>query len=171
MRYRKIQRRAFYFWILFKKISWIPRLRFSHHIGSQFALKISLSILRDCVLSSPTLAPTLPERPSQKQRESSLTASAPGRTLPLLLVQMRYGFLWSMWVWRRRTYRRPCCPPLSNPPTSSWTVRPDGSRRWDNRMAAQHMPRDLVRPSSGQQKLAQTTKKVFFSLLKVFPLG
>ena len=51
--------------------------------------------------------------------------------------------------WRRRTNRRPCCPPMSNPSTSSWTARPDGFGRWDNRMAAQHLPRDLKRPSSG----------------------
>jgi len=49
-------------------------------------------------------------------------------------------------VWRRRTNRRPCCPPMSNLSTSSWTARPDGA---GNRMAAQHLPRDLVRPSSG----------------------
>ena len=40
-------------------------------------------------------------------------------------------------------------PTLSNPSTSPWTARPDGSGRWDNRMAAQHLTRDLVRPSSG----------------------
>ena len=55
------------------------------------------------------------------------------------------------WVWRRRTSRRPCCPPLSNPSTSSWTAWPDGSGRWYNRMAAQHLPLDLVRPNSGQK--------------------
>ena len=49
----------------------------------------------------------------------------------------------------RRTNRRPCCPPMSNPSISSWTAWPDGSGRWDNRMAAQHLPRDLMRPSSG----------------------
>ena len=38
--------------------------------------------------------------------------------------------------------------PMSNPSTSPWTAWPDGAGRWDNRMAAQHLPRDLVRPSS-----------------------
>ena len=71
------------------------------------------------------------------------------RTFPLLPVQMGYGFLCGLWVWRRRTNRRPCSPPMSNPSTSLWTAWPDGSGRWDNRMAAQHLPRDLVRPSSG----------------------
>ena len=42
-----------------------------------------------------------------------------------------------------------CCPPMSNPSTSSLTAWPDGFRQWDNRMAAQHLPRDLVRPSCG----------------------
>ena len=71
------------------------------------------------------------------------------RTFSLLLLQMRYGLLWGLWVWRRRTNRRPCCSPMSNPSTSPWTVWPNGSGRWNNRMAAQHLPRDLVRPSSG----------------------
>ena len=39
-----------------------------------------------------------------------------------------------------RTNCRPCCPLMSNPSTSSWTARPDSSGRWDNRMAAQHLP-------------------------------
>ena len=44
------------------------------------------------------------------------------RAFPLLFVQMGYGFLCGLWVWRRRTNRRPCCPPMSNPSTSSWTA-------------------------------------------------
>jgi len=50
---------------------------------------------------------------------------------------------------------------MSNPSTSSWTARPDGSGRWDHRMAAQHLPRDLVRPSSDYEELAQK-KKMWF---------
>jgi len=79
---------------------------------------------------------------------------------PLLLAPMWYGLLCGLWMWRRRTSCQSCSPPMSNPSTSSWTARPGGSGRWDNRMAAQHLPRDLVRPSSGQQKLAQTMKKI-----------
>jgi len=56
---------------------------------------------------------------------------------------MGYGLLCGLWVWRRRTNRRPCCPPMSNPSTSPWTVWPDGFGRWDNWMAAQHLPRDV----------------------------
>ena len=37
-------------------------------------------------------------------------------TFPLLPVQMRYGLLCSLRMWRR-TNRRPCRPPLSNPST------------------------------------------------------
>ena len=36
----------------------------------------------------------------------------------------------------------------STPWTSQWTARPDGYECWDNRMTAQHLPRDRVRPSS-----------------------
>jgi len=98
----------------------------------------------------------------------------PGMTLPrtawvrltafaqvsdVLLAQMGYGFLCGLWVWRRRTNHRPCYLPMPNPSIASWTSRPDGSGRWDNGMAAQHLPpRSIVRPSSGQQQLAQTAK-------------
>jgi len=61
---------------------------------------------------------------------------------------MGYVLLCDLWVLRRRTNRRPCCPPKSNPSTSSCTAMPDGSGQWDNQMAVQHLPRDLVRPSS-----------------------
>jgi len=54
-----------------------------------------------------------------------------------------------LWVWRRRIKHRPCCPPISNPTTSSWAAPPSGSGRWDSRLIAQHLSRDLVRPSSG----------------------
>jgi len=27
-----------------------------------------------------------------------------------------------LWGWRRRTNRRPCCPPISNPSTSPWSA-------------------------------------------------
>ena len=71
--------------------------------------------------------------------------------------------LCGLWVLRRRTNRRPCRPPMSNPSTSPWTAWPDGLGRWDNRMAAHHLPRDLVRPSSGKE-LAQTMKKKVFTV-------
>jgi len=47
---------------------------------------------------------------------------------------------------------------MSNPSTS-WTAQRDGSGQWDNHMAAQHLPRDLVHPSSGYEELTQKKKK------------
>jgi len=115
--------------------------------------------LQDSALSSSTPAPTLLEWPLQEQRESGLTASAPVSdvTAPAC-TNGAYG-LCAPWAWRRITNRWSCCPPVSNPSTSPWTARPDGSGRWDNRMAAQHLPEDLVRPRCEQQQLAQRTKK------------
>ena len=55
---------------------------------------------------------------------------------------MRYGLLFGLWVWRRRTNRRSGPPPMSNLSYSPWTARPDVSGRWDNRMVAQHLPRN-----------------------------
>ena len=91
---------------------------------------------------------TPPNDPPKKSL--GLAWSPPHRcwTFLLLLVQMGHG-LCCLWVWRRRTNRQPCCPPIFNLSTSPWTTWPDGSGRWDNWMAAQHLPRDLVRPSSG----------------------
>ena len=68
----------------------------------------------------------------------------------LLLVQMGYRLLRSLWVWRRRTNRRPCYPPLTNPSKSSWTARPDCPGRLGNRMTAQYLHRkNILRLSSG----------------------
>ena len=92
----------------------------------------------------------------------------PSRTLPLLLVQLGYGLLCALWVWRRRTNRRPCCSPMSNPSISSWTARPDGPGRWDNRMAAQHLPRHLVRPSKIRTRSNAEEKGVAYYALVDF---
>jgi len=81
------------------------------------------------------------------------------RTFPLLLKRMGHGPFCGLWVWRRGINRRPCCPPMSNSSTSPWNARPDGSGRWDNRISAQNLPRDLVRPSSELGEVAQLTKK------------
>jgi len=60
--------------------------------------------------------------------------------------------LCSLWVWRRRTNRRPCCPSMSNPwPPHGMTVLDDETIEW----LAQHLPRGLVRPSSGYEELTQ----------------
>jgi len=63
------------------------------------------------------------------------------------------------WVWQRRTNHQLCCPLMSNPLTLSWTVLPGGSGWWDNQLATQHLPQELVRSSSGPYQLAQTMKK------------
>jgi len=46
--------------------------------------------------------------------------------------------------------------------------RPDGSGWRNNRMAAQHLPRDLVRPSSGCKELTQTMKTTVLNVNKGF---
>jgi len=69
------------------------------------------------------------------------SGSTASTSFPLLPVQM--GMASSAALVRRRTNRPPWRPPLSNPSTSPRTTRPDGSGRWDNRMAAQHLPRYL----------------------------
>jgi len=74
-------------------------------------------------------------------------------TFLLLLEQMGRC---SLWVWRRRSNRWPCCLPMSNPSTSPRIARHDSSGWWDNWLAALHLPRDLVRPSSRLKELAQT---------------
>ena len=50
------------------------------------------------------------------------------------------------WLLCRRTNRGPWCPLISNPSTSPWT---DITGSWwcDNRLAAQHLTRDLMRPT------------------------
>jgi len=82
--------------------------------------------LRGFVLLSTT---TLLEWLSQEQRGPAEPPPHRCRTFPILLVQMGYGPLCGLWVWRRRTNRPPCCPPMSNPSASSWTTWPDGSGR------------------------------------------
>ena len=97
-----------------------------------------------------------PEWPFQEQPGSGLTASAP--VSDVSASACTNGLLCGLWVWRRGTNRRPCFPPMPSPSISSWIARPDGCGRCDKRMAAQHLPWGLVRPISGQQQLALTTK-------------
>jgi len=52
-------------------------------------------------------------------------------TFPIPLVQIGYGHLCVLWVWRRRTNCRPCCPPMSNPSISDGlTVLDDETTEW-----------------------------------------
>ena len=70
------------------------------------------------------------------------------RRIPLLFAQMGYGRSCDLWC---RTDRWPCCPSISNPPTFPWIAWPDVSGWWNNRFAAQHLPRDRMRPSSARK--------------------
>jgi len=85
----------------------------------------------------------------------------------IVLVQIGYGlFCGSLWVWRRKTNCRPSCPPtMSNTSTSAWIAQPDGSGWWDNQMATQHLPRDLVQPSSGYKNWL---KRRFILCMKIW---
>ena len=65
---------------------------------------------------------------------SGLTASAPVSDVSAPACTNGYVLFCGLWVWHRRTNRRPCCPPMSNPSTYPWTARPYGSGRLDNLM-------------------------------------
>jgi len=109
--------------------------------------------LRDSVLSSPCHPPgmALPK----EQRGSGSIASAPvshvsapayanGVWPPLCLVSVAQKIkLLTIVVFQ--------CP--FHPPPHG--AQPDGSGWWDNRFAAQHLPWDIVRPSSGLKELTQ----------------
>ena len=49
-----------------------------------------------------------------------------------LLVQMGYGLFCGLWLWRRRTNHRPCCPPIHQPPygVHSLAVLDDETIEW-----------------------------------------
>jgi len=92
-----------------------------------FVFEFDQPSLRDSVLSSPTSAPTLRECPHQEQRPAPPPHQ--GR-FSFLFTQMEYGPFCDLWVWRRRTHRRPCCPSLSNPSTFPWSGWPDETMEW-----------------------------------------
>ena len=93
------------------------------------------------------------------------------RGFPLLLAHMSFGTWCNLWVWRRRINRRPCRSRMSNPSTSSLIARHDSPLWWHNWMAAQLLPRNLVRPGNGynwfkrrrSQKLAKVIRSQFIS--------
>ena len=114
---------------------------------------------QDSAFSSPTQAPTPRNDPPKKSLGPAQPPPQRCRTFPLLLVQMGYVFLCGLWVRRRGTNRRLCCPSMSNPSTSPRTSWPDSAGRRDNWIAAQHLPRDLVRPSSGFNNSLKRKKK------------
>ena len=115
---------------------------------------------QDSAFSSPTPAPTPLEWPSQEEPRSGSTASASVSDVSAPACTNGYGLLCGLWVWRR-TNRRPWCPPMSYPSTSPRTAWPDGAGRWDNWMGAQHLFRDLVRPSSGFNNSLKRMKNIW----------
>ena len=83
------------------------------------------------------------------------------RTFPLLLVHLGYSLLCGLSVAQKN---KPSTMLPSNVQSidlpmacAAW---PDGSGRWDNRMAAQHLPRDLVRPSSGLNNYLKRKRRI-----------
>ena len=107
------------------------------------------TVPQDSAFSSPIPAPNPRKDPPSKSLGPAQPPPYRCRTFPLLLVQMGYGLPCSLWVWHRRTNRRPYCPPLFTPSTSQWTAWPNGAGRWDNPIVVQHLTRDLERLSSG----------------------
>ena len=97
------------------------------------------------------------------------------RTFPLLLVQMRYGLLCVLWVWHRRTNRRPSRPPMSNLSTSPtdctawrfWTMRqPNGcSTPAPKSSAAKQWIKELAQKKEEPCLLKKVTWAITSSLL------
>ena len=89
----------------------------------------------------------------------------PSRTFLILPTQMDYGPFCSLWLMAQKT--RPLTmlsftvQSIGHRPLHSLTILDD-----DNRIAAQHLPRDLVRSISGLEELAHTMKKKHFHLWK-----
>jgi len=100
-------------------------------------------------LSFPTLAPTLLDWLFWEQHGFNLTASAPVSDVstPACTNEV-WPPLWPMIVAQKNKLSTMSSNVQSI--TSSWTARPDDSGWWDNQMAAQHLPWDLVWPSSRQ---------------------
>ena len=84
--------------------------------------------------------------------ERPMNSLAPGSSPQYLCLtfplQLLHGIICYLCVWRRRTNRQPFRPATSHPLTSLWTARASRSGRWDNRMVAKHLPRDLVGSSN-----------------------
>ena len=99
--------------------------------------------------------PPNPEWPSQEQRGSGLTASAPVSDVSAPACTKGICLLCGLWVWRRKTNRLPCCSPMSNPSTSSWTARSGGSGRWESNGCSTSAPRS----SAAKQWIWRTGSK------------
>jgi len=112
----------------------------------------------DSVLSSPTSAPTLPKWPCQEQHGSGLTACAS------VSVVERIPPAYTVWPLLQLVsvaQKRPSTMLSSNVQCIHLSMDSfsDVSGWWDNWMAAQHLLRDLLRPSSGLEELVHAMKK------------
>ena len=89
----------------------------------------------------------------------------PSWTFPLLPTQMDCGHFCSLWLVAQKnkplTMLSFTVQSIGHRPLHSLTILDD-----DNRMAAQHLPRDLVRSICGLEELAHTMKKKHFHLWK-----
>ena len=116
------------------------------------------TVTQASALSSPTPSPTPLEWPSQEEPASGLRPSV-GRFRSCLYKRGMASFC-GLWVWRRRTNHRPCCPPMSNPLTSPRTAWPDTSGRPDGSM---RQPNDSSTPaprsSAAKQWFEQLAQK------------
>jgi len=89
----------------------------------------------------------------------------PSLTFPILPTQMDYGHLCSLWLVAQKN--RPLTmlsftvQSIGHRPLHSLTILDD-----DNRITAQHLPRDLMRSISGLEEMAHTMKKKHFHLWK-----
>ena len=112
------------------------------------------------ILSSPTSAPTHREWPFRQQRGFDLTTSALVSDVSALACTNRVWPLLRHVSVAQKNKPSTYCPRIFNTSSFPWTARPDGSWCPDNWMAAQHLPRDRVRSSSGLKKMAQTTTTI-----------
>ena len=112
---------------------------------------------REPALSSPT--PTLLEWPSEEQRGSSLSASAPESDISSPACTT--GVLRPLRPVNVVQKNKPSTMLYSNVQSIDPLMDCTAWRFWMMRQSnsCSPLPRDIVRPSSGQQQLAQTTKK------------
>jgi len=105
------------------------------------------TISQDYAFSSPTPAP--PRNDPPKKSLGGLTTSAPASGVSAHVCTNEVRPPLRPVSVAQKNKPSTMLPSMSNPSTSSWTTWPDGSGRYDNRMAAaQQLRRDLVRPSS-----------------------
>ena len=96
-------------------------------------------------------------QPPPVQLRSDLTASAPVSDVSAPVCWNGHGFLCPLWVWRikkQTVYHVVLQYSIHRP------ARSDGSGRWDNGKAAQHLPQDQLQPSSGWKNWLQRWREI-----------